>query len=183
MSSFNTIRKMSYLLLPFPFYLLFTNLFYNLFSIIFGGSPRIMLYGFTCVTYSNFINLSFLSLYVLFKLFFTFIGYRSLKSQTLIPFLAFSIIFVDSLSFFAFLFDNAFQTYFRFYFFASTPNYSLSYILFDNKVIIPILFLGLTLFLSKKMLSKLNLYEFCYILFGIVLNTLLCCVLIMNIFN
>jgi len=183
MRNFQIIRKFSYLLLPFPFYLFFNNLFYNLFSIIFGGTPKIMLYGFTCVTNSNFINFIFLSLFILLKLVFIFTGYRVVKSKFIVSFLAFSIMLIDSMSFLAFTFDEVFQTFFRFYFFSSTPNYSLSSILFDSKIVIPILFIGLTILFSKKMLLKLKIYEFYYIIFGIILNTILCCLLIMTLFK
>jgi hypothetical protein len=112
-----------------------------------------MLYGFICVTNKSLINLRFLASFFTLKIALLYNGFKLAKKHIQFSELVFFILLIDILSLIAYVFGAIFYSYYRFLYFASTPNFSLSYILFNHYLIIPIMLSLFTILSGYKIFS------------------------------
>jgi len=176
-------RKWFFLLIPFPFYLLFNNLLYNLLRLGFGGDMKLMLYGFVCETNFSSKSVLFLVLFALIKFSFIGYGYILIPHKKLISELSLVLMLTESLSVISFFLDVVTDGFIRFLFFPSTPMYSLSLLLFGNKVVIPIFVLLLTVFYIRRYLMERNKIEIKQMVSLLAVNVLASCAIIYLLFR
>ena len=170
--SLNSKNYFWLLIFAFPIYLLVNNLLISFLGILFGKFPKLMLFGFTCTTETNTLNLIFFSILLLFKFLLIYVGWRTPKLSRFIGVLIFILLSFDVLLVVAYEVDTITETYFRFVFFASTPLYVSSYLYGFPFETIPIIFSLISLFYFSKAFKE-NKRRFIIASFFILLNTIL----------
>ena len=115
-------RKWFFLLIPFPFYLLFNNLLYNLLRLGFGGDMKLMLYGFVCETNFSSKSVLFLVLFALIKFSFIGYGYILIPHKKLISELSLVLMLTESLSVMSFFFRCRYRRIYKIFVFPLYAN-------------------------------------------------------------
>ena len=143
-------------ILSYPIYVIFNSFFYSLFSLILGGNGKLLIYGFTCVTEENSINIIFYTFLFLTKLALLVLLYLSLYKKHLFTLVLFPLVILDMISILFYVIDIVFGTYLKFIFFSSTPLYIVSNLYGLGNILVPILFFIFGFFVVSKMLKTIS---------------------------